>query len=437
MRPSDRPHPRLEDRMPRNHRAPLLPLLLALACGGAEVTSDSATEAGSTGGSTGAAACGDGQIGDGEVCDGAALGDAQCSDLDPSLAGALACAADCMSFDMSGCAVDPNAPKIVLNEVTSRGLLEGPILGDAIELYNAGGGAADLSGWKLSDDPTFPADKTYVFPAGKTLAPGAYLVLVEIDPDTSAGDLPFGISASKEETLTLADAADHTLDALIVDGPDAVVSYCRLPDGTGAWQRCDWTFGAANEAASTLCGDAVRNGDEQCDGADLAGNTCAGLGFAGGDLGCSGACLLDPSSCTSDSLVVLNEVESTDDRIELYNAGDEPVDLSGWILTDAPLVDYSAAADLEKLTFPAGASIAPGEFLVIAKGNTPNEHPFGLAIPGDTITLRDPDLVPVSAAAYGPDQAVLSYCRVPDGPDGAWFPDCAPTFGAANNKPMP
>ena len=32
-------------------------------------------------------------------------------------------------------------------------------------------------------------------------------------------------------------------------------------------------------------------------------------------------------------------------------------------------------------------------------------------------------------------EAALSYCRLPDGPDGAWTIDCIPTFGAANEAP--
>lgn len=419
---------------------PMLALLSHLACTGGGETTASAGD-GSSGGTgaptTGAATCGDGVLDEAELCDGDALGDKQCADLDPSLTGALACTADCAAFDLSACTVDPAAPRVVFNEVTSRGVLDGPAIGDAIELYNAGGGPADLSGWKLSDEPTFPADKTYVFPPGTQLAAGAYLVLVTRD-GTGVGDFPFGISDSKQETLTLLGPAGVPLDKVVVDGPAAVDSYCRLPDGTGSWQRCDPTFGAANVPASATCGDGVREGDEACDGSDLAGNTCAGLGFAGGALACSTACGLDAAACESDSLVVLNELESGADAIELYNAGPDPVDLSGWILTDDPIApDYDLGADLEHHTFPDGTTIAPGQFLVIAKGDLPDQHRFGLANAGDGVTLRAPDLTPQSHVAFGPDQAVLSYCRVPDGPDGVWHPDCAPTFGAANNKPMP
>ncbi len=51
--------------------------------------------------------------------------------------------------------------------------------------------------------------------------------------------------------------------------------------------------------ALAYCGDGVVEGDEACDGADLAGATCASLDFEGGRLGCSEACEYDTSGCTS------------------------------------------------------------------------------------------------------------------------------------------
>ena len=49
-----------------------------------------------------------------------------------------------------------------------------------IELYNPTAGAVDLGGWRLRGD----AD--YTFPAGTSLAPGAYLLLVSFDPTNAA-----------------------------------------------------------------------------------------------------------------------------------------------------------------------------------------------------------------------------------------------------------
>ena len=388
---------------------------------------------------TGADNCGNNAIDDGEPCDGTNLNDKQCSDLDAAyVGGVLACAADCGSFDASNCEIDPGAALVVLNELTSKGATEGPVIGDAIEIYNAGGAAADLSGWQLSDDPTLPADKTYVFPPGSTLAPGEYRVLGEYDDVAMTGDFPFGISSSNEETLTLADAGGVARDTVVVLGSDAVVSYCRLPDGTGAWQTCSATFGAANAAPTSVCGDGTIEGDEACEGADVGDQTCEslGLGFTGGSLACTATCALDTSMCTTGSTVVLNELESTDDAIEVFNSGDQAVDLSGWILTDDVIdQNYDPRADPEKLAFPAQTNLGPGAYLVVAKGAEPNQHPFGLGTDGDTVSLLQPNLMVVDQVAYGPDEAISSYCRLPDGPGGEWTANCTPTPGATNQGP--
>jgi hypothetical protein len=424
--------------------APFLSFVTLAACnsGGQTTTETGSSEStdattSETTTPTGGAVCGDEAIAGDEVCDGADLGAKQCADLDGFLGGALACAADCASFDVSGCEVDPLAAHVVLNEVTSKGALTGPYadLGDAIELYNAGGADADLTGWKLSDDPTFPIDKTYVFPPGSTLKGGAYLVLVEIDKATMVGDLPFGISASNEETLTLATASDVVADALTLQGADAELSYCRLPDGTGAWQTCDQTLGGANVEATSTCGNAEVEPGEDCDGVDLGGKACEDLdsGFTGGTLGCSGLCTFDASLCTTDSTVTVNELESIDDKIELYNSGAAAVDLSGWILTDAPVgPTYDPLADADKLTFLAATSIPAKSYLVIAKGDLPTQHPFGLGAAGDTVSLLRGDLTVASQVTYGDQAAVISFCRLPDGSAGDWTADCTPTFGMTN-----
>ena len=430
-------------------RTLILPLALALlispACGGGSGTTDDTTASSSstatstaTDTPTGAAFCGDGAHDEGEDCDGDDLADKTCATLDAMWSGGtLACSADC-KFVTSACESDPGAPQVALNEVTSKGASDGPFAdkGDAIELTNVGAETIDLTGWKLSDDPAFPIDKTYVFPPGSTLAPGAYFVLLTLDAGTGEGDFPFGISTSKEETLTLADASSVTIDQLIVQGADATVSYCRLPDGTGEWQLCDLTLGTANVAASATCGDGVLGGTEPCDGDELGGQTCEALGFPGGALACTAACVLDTSKCESASEVALNELESTDDQIELHNAGAADVDISGWILTDDVVdANYDPAADDEKLVFAAGTSIAAGEFLVVPAGDLPGQHPFGLSGSGDAVTLLDADLGLVSQVAYASGQAAQSYCRIPDGPGGAWVANCQPTFGAANKGP--
>ncbi|MCB9706828.1 MAG: lamin tail domain-containing protein [Myxococcales bacterium] len=396
--------------------------------GGSSSSSTGAPETSTSGGDV----CGDGVIDAGEDCDSDALGGKTCADVGEGMVGTLACADDC-TLDASGCAAA--AAIVLLNEVTSKGVLEGPYAdhGDAIELYNAGDAPVDLDGWAISDDPTFPVDKTYVFPAKSSLPVGGYLVLVAYDPMSGTGELPFGISASNEETITLRDAAQVQADQLVLNGADAEISWCRLPDGADLWTYCDQTFGGPNVEAASVCGNGIQEGDEACDGDDLGGLTCADLGFAGGALACTIECVPNASMCTSGSTVAINEIESTDDQIELYNAGGVSVDISGWILTD-DVVDqnYDPAADLEKLVFPALTSLGPKQFRNVMKGMLPGMHPFGLSAGGETVTLLKPDLSVVSVVTYGDGEAATSFCRLPDGPAGTWTIDCTPTFGAAN-----
>ncbi len=403
---------------------------------GGAATDAASTSDGATGGATGnqsttgaPGVCGDGVRGGDEVCDGADLGGQGCADVDPKYSGGqLACAANCMSFDASGCDLPPGTALVALNELTAVGVDVGEWAGkgDLVELYNAGDAPADLSGYKLADDAALPADKTYTFPGGTTLAPGAWLVV---------GELPFGLAQDKTETLVLVDAGAQIVDSVTFDGADALASYCRLPDGQGGWGACVATFGAANSAdgGGDGCGDGVADAGEACDGVDLGGQTCADLGFAGGALACTAMCALDTAGCVMGDALVLNELEATGDDIELYNAGNAPIDVSGWILTD-DVVDpnYDPMADPEKLVFAAQSTIPAKGFLVIPKGMNVNQHPFGLGAAGDTVTLLRPNLELVDQVSYAAGEADVSYCRLPDGPGGAWTPMCTPTLGAPN-----
>ena len=140
--------------------------------------------------------------------------------------------------------------------------------------------------------------------------------------------------------------------------------------------------------------------------------------------------------CESDSTAALNEIESESDQIEVYNAGNQALDISGWILTDDVVdQDYDPVADTEKLVFAPQTSLAAKQFLVVAKGMRPGQHPFGLSTGGDTVTLLRPNLEVVDQVAFGADEATVSYCRLPDGPGGAWTSGCTPSFGAANEGP--
>lgn len=174
--------------------------------------------------------CGDGVVDFNEACDGENLNGATCASFGLG-EGSVVCASDCASIITADCS--PLAPKLVINEVTSAG-------DDNIELFNGGSAEQDLSGWYVMDADLDPAKK-YVFPEGTTLAPGAYYVLV------GKTHHMFGLGGA--DAVYLYDASGALIDQTEwADGDAKVATWCRLPNGTGAFQVCATaSFGAANE----------------------------------------------------------------------------------------------------------------------------------------------------------------------------------------------
>lgn len=165
----------------------------------------------------------------GEICDGTSLGDATCQSIGFQ-SGELACAPTCDGYDTSNCELPTEG--LVINEVTSSG-------DDQIELYNGGSAPVDLSGWQVTDDTPEAPDHSYTFPGGTTLAPGAYMVLVKGTHHI------FGLGGS--DAVRLVDAGGTEKNLADWNSGEADVSYCRIPNGTGAYKSCTVaTFGSSN-----------------------------------------------------------------------------------------------------------------------------------------------------------------------------------------------
>ncbi|MBV1850714.1 lamin tail domain-containing protein [Catellatospora tritici] len=185
------------------------------------------------------------------------------------LALATLAAMSCLLIGVPAAADDPAAVRV--NEVESSGGSPG----DWVELFNAGTGTVDLSGWIVRDN-----DDTHTFtvPAGTTLAAGAYLAL---DVETA-----YGLGGADSARLYLPDGM--TLIDSYAWTAHAATTYGRCPDGTGAVKATTAsTKGAANDCSSP---------------------------------------------------VRVNEVESSGgspgDWVELFNGGATAADLSGWIVRD-------------------------------------------------------------------------------------------------------
>lgn len=120
--------------------------------------------------------------------------------------------------------------------------------------------------------------------------------------------------------------------------------------------------------------------------------------------------------------VYINEVyASNPDWIEIYNASDEEVDISGFILQDEKGAE-------EEYVIPAGTIIPANSYVIFEEG----EFTFGLSSSnGDTVTLLDADGNTVDTVTFPVMENNTSYGRETDGADN-WCVFTVPTKGAAN-----
>ena len=83
-----------------------------------------------------------------------------------------------------------------------------------------------------------------------------------------------------------------------------------------------------------------------------------------------------------------SEFSNNSDWMELYNAGVNEVNLSGWYFTDN-------LNDSTKWTFPVESTIAPGGFLLVwCDGEDTGLHTsFKLSRTGEELGLYTPDLI--------------------------------------------
>jgi len=143
--------------------------------------------------------------------------------------------------------------------------------------------------------------------------------------------------------------------------------------------------------------------------------------------------------------MVINEVLThTDapfeDAIELHNTGEEPVDISGWFLSDS-LVRTNLAGSLRKFRIPDGTVVPAGGWVAFYEADF-NPQPglppsFALAQSGETIYLSSADAMgeltgSITAMEVGAADNGVAYGRhaTSVGIDETWLE--VPTFGVVN-----
>jgi CotH kinase protein/Lamin Tail Domain/Secretion system C-terminal sorting domain len=110
--------------------------------------------------------------------------------------------------------------------------------------------------------------------------------------------------------------------------------------------------------------------------------------------------------------IIKDEAEETEDWIELYNNTDQDIDLSGYHLTDN-------ADNLTKFTFGDGIKIKANDYLIIWADEDGTQGPlhanFKLSAGGESILLLDKNLVIRDQVTFGVQSTNLSAARKPNG----------------------
>lgn len=131
---------------------------------------------------------------------------------------------------------------------------------------------------------------------------------------------------------------------------------------------------------------------------------------------------------SNDSLVA-DEAGEYDDWLEIYNRGDDFVNLSGYFLSDR-------FTELDKWAFPAGYLLAPDSYLTVWVDKDEEQGDlhtsFKLSGGGEQIILSSPNLEILDSTSFGSQITDLSLARVPNGTGPFTFH--TPTFGASNDE---
>ena len=265
---------------------------------------------------------------------------------------------------------DVNPPETDLTELYINEIYSGNP--DWIEFYNGSTGNINISGFILQDDKG--AAEEYIIPEGTIITSKSYLVL---------DAFKFGLSSSNGDQLVLLDKDRKQIDKIIIPATKDGQSFGRITDGSAVWKIFDKPTKGMNNATV----------------------------------------IEDEPEEKSDLEVFINEVYSSNpDWIELHNASDEEVDISGFILQDDKGAD-------EEYIIPEGTKISAKSYLVFNEGT---DFRFGLSSTnGDKVVLLDLQLSIVDEVTLPKMEDGKSFGRITDGAD-EWKVFDKPTKGMDN-----
>ena len=258
-----------------------------------------------------------------------------------------------------------------------------------IELFNPTTNTVTLDGLYLSPSPTNLA--AWAFPAGAALGPKQFrLIFADAQPQlTTPTEYHANFTLPARGTLLLSrthQGANQVLDYLDYASPGSDRSYGSAPDAQSFARQAFYyaTPGASNNPATPPI--RVRINEWMAD---------------------NFATLADPADT------------NFEDWFELYNAGTEPADLSGYYLTDTALNKYQSLipANHHYIIPPNGYLLvwADGERAQNSTNLADLHVNFKLDRLGDGIALYAPDGTLVDAVSFATQTTDATEGRIPNG----------------------
>lgn len=285
---------------------------------------------------------------------------------------------------------DPFFGKLVINEVLAgndnSGSDEFGEFDDWIEIYNGSDEDINMEGIFLSDNH---GNRTkFVFPDFVLPADEVVVVWCDDQPEQGAFHAPFRLSGSGEE-VGLYNQDTTSIDYVRYGNIPDDISVGRFPNGRGPFNILIPTFNSANT-------NSVQPG------------------------------LVINEFQSSNESTVQDQWGGFDDWIELYNAGNTPINLGGYFLSDR-------IGEPTQFQFP-DTVIMPNDYLIIWCDQglfEPGLHTFfRLGSDGDDILLSDADTLTVDYVRFGVVTADETEGRFPNG-TGA-FTCLLPTHSESN-----
>jgi hypothetical protein len=287
-----------------------------------------------------------------------------------------------------------------------------------IELYNGGTNTLDLNGYFLANNYTSNLTQ-WPFPAGSSIRPGEFrIVWADGQPAQTSGtnlhtSFRLAPASGSLALVRLVDGKPQITDYLNYSSVGANLSYGDYPDGQ--------PFNRVVMFNATPGGTNIARDINVFVNEWMAGNT----NF-----------IADPSS--------LPGAPEFDDWFELYNAGNDPVDLGGFYLTDN-------LNNRNQFLIPTNGQyvIPPKGFLLVWADNQPEQNGpavpdlhvnFQLRAAGEEIGLFDADGSTIDAVVFGNQTNDVSQGRFSDGSPNIYYmttptPRAANTLSLGNNNP--